>query len=104
MIHFDRNGKSRYWRNNLVKLGPSLSRFLDKLASFLRLVCQNNVLNPVLCKAKMPSVTRDSNPAPLGLQSATTTTAPFALRNSGSFLRKKWHNNRWYVRAFLIFE
>jgi hypothetical protein len=57
---------SKYWRNNLVKLGPSLSGFLDKFASFPRLVFQTNVLNPLLRKGKIPSITRESNPAPLG--------------------------------------
>jgi hypothetical protein len=40
---------SKYWRvvhgNNLVELGPFLSGFPDKFASFSRLVCQTNVLN-----------------------------------------------------------
>jgi hypothetical protein len=58
--------KSKYWRNNPVELGPSLSGFLDKFASFPRLVCQTNVLNPLLRKGKIPSITRESNPAPLG--------------------------------------
>jgi hypothetical protein len=49
-----------------VKLGPSLSGFLDKFASFLRLVCQTNVLNPLLRRGKIPSITRESNAAPLG--------------------------------------
>jgi hypothetical protein len=57
---------SKYWRNNPVELGPSLSGFLDKFASFPRLVCQTNVLNPLLRKGKIPSITRESNPAPLG--------------------------------------
>jgi hypothetical protein len=57
--------KSKYWRNNLVELGPSLLVFLDKFASFPRLVCQTNgnVLNPLLRKGKIPSITRKSNPA-----------------------------------------
>jgi hypothetical protein len=54
--------KSKYWRNNLVELGPSLSGF----ASFPRLVCQTNVLNPLLRKGKISSNTRESNPEPLG--------------------------------------
>jgi hypothetical protein len=58
--------KSKYWRNNLVEIAPSLSGFLDKFASYPRLVCQNNVLNPLLRKGKNPSITRESNPAPLG--------------------------------------
>jgi hypothetical protein len=58
--------KSKYWRDNPVELGPSLSGFLDKFASFPRLVCQTNVLNPLLRKGKIPSITRESNPAPLG--------------------------------------
>jgi hypothetical protein len=40
-------------------------------ASFPRLVCQNNVLNPLLRKGKIPSTTRESNSAPLEYQSAT---------------------------------
>jgi hypothetical protein len=58
--------KSKYWRNNPVELGPSLSGYLDKFASFPRLVCQTNVLNPLLRKGKILSITRESNPAPLG--------------------------------------
>jgi hypothetical protein len=58
--------KSKYWRNNLVELGPSLSGFLDKFAPFLRVVCQTNVLVPLLRKRKIPSITRELNPAPLG--------------------------------------
>jgi hypothetical protein len=50
------HSKSKYWRNNLVELGPSLSGFLDKFASFLRLVCQTNVLNPEI----KPSTFRDT--------------------------------------------
>jgi hypothetical protein len=46
--------KSKYWRNNLVELGPSLSGFLDKFAFFPRLVCQTNVLNPLLRKEALP--------------------------------------------------
>jgi hypothetical protein len=46
---------SKYWRNNL-----------DTFASFPSLVCQLNVLR----KGKIPSITRESNAAPLGLQSA----------------------------------
>jgi hypothetical protein len=57
---------SKYWRNNPVELGPSLSGFLDKFASFPRLVCQTNVLNPLLRKGTIPSITWESNPAPLG--------------------------------------
>jgi hypothetical protein len=49
---------SKYWCNNLVELGPSLSGFLDKLASFPRLVSQTNVLSPLLCKKKIPCITR----------------------------------------------
>jgi hypothetical protein len=30
------------------------------------LVCQTNVLNPLLRKGKIPSITRESNPEPLG--------------------------------------
>jgi hypothetical protein len=58
--------KAKYWRNNLVELGPSISGFLDKFVSFPRLVCQTKVLNPPLRKGKIPSITRESNPAPLG--------------------------------------
>jgi hypothetical protein len=58
--------KSKYWRNNLVELGPSFSGFLDKFASFPRLVCQTNVHNSLFQKGKIPSITRESNPAPLG--------------------------------------
>jgi hypothetical protein len=58
--------KSKYWRNNPVELGPSHSGFLEKFASFPRLVCQTNALNPHLSKGKIPSITRESNPAPLG--------------------------------------
>jgi hypothetical protein len=53
--------------NNLVELGPSLSGFLDKFVSFPRLVFQTNVLNPLLCKRKIPSFTRESISAPLGM-------------------------------------
>jgi hypothetical protein len=45
-----------------VELGPSLSGFLDKFASFPRLVCQTNVLNPLLRKGKIPSITWELNP------------------------------------------
>jgi hypothetical protein len=58
--------QSKYWRNNLVELGPSLSGYLDKFASFPRLVCPTNVLNPLLRKGKIPSITRESNPVPFG--------------------------------------
>jgi hypothetical protein len=34
-----------------------------------------NVLNPLFRKGKIPSITRESNPAPLELHSATTTTS-----------------------------
>jgi hypothetical protein len=50
---------------------------LDTFASFPRLVCQTNVLNPLLRKGKIPSIARESNPAPLGWQSAMLTTTPF---------------------------
>jgi hypothetical protein len=46
------------------ELGPSLSGFLDKLAAFQE-------------KRKIPSITRESNPASMGKQSATLTTTPF---------------------------
>jgi hypothetical protein len=69
--------QSKYWCTNLVELGPSLSGFLDKYASFPGLVCQTNVLNPLLRKGKIPSITRESNPAPLGEQSEMLTTTPF---------------------------
>jgi hypothetical protein len=36
---FSPSAKSKYHHNNLVELGPSLSGFLDKFASFPRLVC-----------------------------------------------------------------
>jgi hypothetical protein len=49
-----RTAKSKYWRNNLVELGPSISGFLDKFASFPRLVFQTNVLNHLLHKGKIP--------------------------------------------------
>jgi hypothetical protein len=45
--------KRKYWRKNPVELGPSLSGFLDKFASFPRMVCQTNVLNPLLRKGKI---------------------------------------------------
>jgi hypothetical protein len=35
----ERTIQSKYWRYNLVELGPSLSGFLDKFASFPSLVC-----------------------------------------------------------------
>jgi hypothetical protein len=44
-LHYTSLAPSKYWRNNPVELGPSLSGFLDKFASFPRLVCQTNVLN-----------------------------------------------------------
>jgi hypothetical protein len=72
----NRATKSKYWRNNLVELGSSLSVFLDILASFPRLVCQTNVLNPLLRRGKIPSI-RESKPAPLGLQSAMIIIASF---------------------------
>jgi hypothetical protein len=37
--------QSKFWRNNHFQLGPSLSGFLDKFASFTRSVYQTNVLN-----------------------------------------------------------
>jgi hypothetical protein len=38
--------KRKYWRNNLVKLGPSLSGLVNKFASFPRLVCQTQYPQP----------------------------------------------------------
>jgi hypothetical protein len=80
---------SKYWRNNLVESGPSLSGFLDKFAFFPRLVCQANVFSHLLRRGKIPSITWESNPAPLGLQTTKLTTTPFkplkkcALTKSG---------------------
>jgi hypothetical protein len=37
-VDFMRTQKIKYWRNNLVELGPSLFGFLVKFASFPRLV------------------------------------------------------------------
>jgi hypothetical protein len=66
LFNSQKKAKSKYWRNNLVEIGPSISGFLDKFASFPWLVCQTNVLKPLLRKGKIPSITRESNPAPLG--------------------------------------
>jgi hypothetical protein len=37
--------KANSGATTIFKLGPPLSEFLDKFASFTRLVCQTNVLN-----------------------------------------------------------
>jgi hypothetical protein len=58
---------SKYWRNNLVELGPSLSGFLDNFASFPRLVCQTNVINPLLRKGKIPGITPGIEPSTFGV-------------------------------------
>jgi hypothetical protein len=55
--------QSKYWRNDPVELGPSLSGFLEKFASFTRLVCQTNVLNILLRKGKIPSIPKNSKQA-----------------------------------------
>jgi hypothetical protein len=73
----NKQAKSKYWRNNIVELGLSLSGFLDKFAPFPRFICPTNVLKPLLREEKIPSITRESNPTLLGLQSTTITTAPF---------------------------
>jgi hypothetical protein len=48
--------QSNYWRNNLVELGSSLSGFLDKFVFFSEVVCQTNVLNPLLHSKHYPGI------------------------------------------------
>jgi hypothetical protein len=62
--------QNKYWRNNLLELGPSFSGFLDKLVSFPRLVYQTNVLNPFQALS-------GTEPYTSGVAAATITTVSF---------------------------